>query len=161
MRVILIISVLLVFPTFASAEKWICYDQSTNEITRKVQGDCLALGICSNFNNTGMKSNCFEVTDGEYTKSFEQFVKVKSDNVVGNRVINKTQAEIDAINLTQQNQQVSDQRQESRDILTRREMLALIKAIVQEFNRSRTVDGVSTITEQQIKDALNNTINNN
>lgn len=95
MRAWILLGLILV-ATPSYAERWICYDELALNVTKRVQGDCLALGICSGFNNTGLLPNCFEATAQEFQKAQDFYVKVNISNGVGNRVIDWTQAEIDA-----------------------------------------------------------------
>lgn len=92
-RIILIIMFLLT-PCIASAEYWVCYDNTTMEINKSTQGDCLKLGICSGFNNTGVQANCFNAKKVEYDKSKQSNVKYDGNNFV-NRVVDMTTQEID------------------------------------------------------------------
>lgn len=97
----IILTVIFMFiSTTASAEYWVCYNQSTKRITKSVQGDCLSLGICSGFNNVGLQTNCFEATISQFNKSKNKFVKFENNDVV-----DMTQSEKDAIILAETNAQ--------------------------------------------------------
>jgi len=94
---IIVSSLILLIATTAHAERWVCYDGATFSITKRVEGDCLRLGICSGYNNTGIQANCVEATSVEWDKSAQQYVKFDTSVVSGSRVVDLTQAEIDAI----------------------------------------------------------------
>jgi hypothetical protein len=85
----------LFFATTAAAENWICYDETTKQVTRKVQGDCLKLGLCSGFNNTGLQDNCFEASLIEWEDSKAGNKKFDGSIISGSRVVPMTQEEID------------------------------------------------------------------
>lgn len=93
MRIFLTILFILL-PSIAKAENWVCYDQTTMEITSTAQGDCLTLGLCSGFNNTGLNPSCFEATKEELTKALGGYVKFDANSKV--RVVDMTQQEKDA-----------------------------------------------------------------
>lgn len=88
---------LMLLATPAFAEKWICYDVGSvpaNQITVRVQGDCLALGICTGPNNTGILPNCFKAENNEYNLASEVFKKVDPLASPGDRIIDWTLQEI-------------------------------------------------------------------
>lgn len=130
MRKILLI-IFLLAPQLCFAEQWIGYDNSTKKINYRNTGDCRTLGICSGFNNTGLKPYHFEAVGDEYNLSKEAYKKINISNAPGNRVIDMKQAEIDQI--------LADQAQAEKDaLITRLEkfevssediIIALIKRI--------------------------------
>ncbi len=87
---------MLLVASNAYAEKFVCYDDTTKHITKVRQGDCKVMGICLGNNNTGMLSNCFYATHSEYDQAKQSHKKVDTAQAVGSRVIDWTQAEIDA-----------------------------------------------------------------
>jgi len=88
--VTLVFSLILI--NSANAENWICYDDQ-NIITTKVQGDCLKLGLCTGFNNEGLRPDCFEASKNEYEKAASSQVKVDKGIIVGDRVVDLTEEE--------------------------------------------------------------------
>jgi hypothetical protein len=91
--------ILLLVATDVSAEAIICQKDGVpderNHLTMR-QGDCLSLGICSGFNNTGIDANCIIASDDERT-AFDQFTKIDFNVISGSRVISMTQQEQDDI----------------------------------------------------------------
>lgn len=85
--------------TNASAEFIIC--QKPGSTLRTAQGDCLKLGVCSDFNNQGLNPACIIATDQEWLDAKGQFKKLDKTIVTGSRVVDWTQSEIDAYNQAQ------------------------------------------------------------
>jgi len=79
-----------------NAEMWINYNISTLVIEGRRIGDCKKLGICSGFNNSGVSLGWFEAVKNEYDNAGLSNKKVDLSQSVGNRIIDKTQAELDA-----------------------------------------------------------------
>lgn len=103
MRKFLITILLLISTKLVFAENWICYDGQTKSITQVVQGDCKRLGLCSGFNNQGLQDNCFEASQDEYEKAGQSQVKIDPSVVSGNKVVDFTKEEKDAITLEEKN----------------------------------------------------------
>jgi len=86
----------LLIPTLAHAEMFVCFDAQDNFMDKR-QGDCLMLGICSGYNNTGLNPDCIEATQEEYDIA-SRFTEFDPNVVTGSRVVAMQQSEIDAIN---------------------------------------------------------------
>lgn len=84
----------LFMATTANAEYWVCQD---GDNLKKVQGDCMTLGLCSGFNNQGLNLSCIEATKQEYDDAGLSGKKLDKSVVTGNRIVDMTQAEKDAI----------------------------------------------------------------
>jgi hypothetical protein len=91
-KLLLIATIFLFISSSAFAEKWVC-EKATKTV--RTQGDGFKLGICGK-NNTNINPKCILATDEEYNLS-GQFKKIDKSIVSGPRVIDMTQAEIDAI----------------------------------------------------------------
>jgi len=127
---------LLVFSlicSIANAELFVC--QSSSEITqrnhlRKIQGDCMRLGVCSDFDNKGINPNCIIASKEEYDSVME-FKKLDFNVVSGSRVIDMTQAEQDALTQAEADAQaLAEQSMLDRfDVSQLELMTALIKRI--------------------------------
>ena len=94
MSKIIFFLLLLCSPVYA--EKFICFDATSKAITSVRQGDCKDMGLCSGFNNEGLQLNCIFANDIEWN-SIEKYKKIDITSVTGNRVVNFTQAEKDAL----------------------------------------------------------------
>lgn len=105
MRIFLITIFLLTSAKLVFAESWICYDEEKRPTA--IQGDCLALGLCTGFNNTGLKENCFEATKEEFEKAKESSVKFDPSVVTGNKIVDLTQEEKD-LKIAEQTQAETD-----------------------------------------------------
>jgi hypothetical protein len=91
-----VFSLFLLLAVSASAENWVCYDETTKFITRAVEGDGNALGI-TGLDNRDILSNCFEATKTEIDKARQRYKKINTTNSIGNRVVNITRAEQDSL----------------------------------------------------------------
>lgn len=87
MKKIFLFLILIFLPAIARAELWVCYDASTKEVTQTLSGDCLKLGLCSQYNNEGVRSGCFEATKEEFEKAQDQFVIYDPQVVSGSRIV--------------------------------------------------------------------------
>ena len=103
MRKLIVLLATLLVPTISHAEHWICYESKTvgavtyNDISRYITGDCLTLGLCSGFDNTGLQSQCFEAVNNEFDLVSLANKKVDPLAAAGSRIVDLTQAELDAI----------------------------------------------------------------
>jgi len=95
MRYLIVLFLFIAVP--ASAENWIC--QKPDGLSR-INGDGVTLGICAK-NNQNINPDCIEATGQEYTDAGLTYKKLDKSIVTGNRVVDMTQAEIDAIVLAQ------------------------------------------------------------
>ena len=94
---ILLTILFLAFSSISHAEDFVCFDSVTTNVKGRLRGDCLALGLCTGFNNSGLRSDCIIAEQQEYEKAGNRFTQVDASLSVGNRVIDMTQPEIDAI----------------------------------------------------------------
>ena len=92
---ILVLSVLWVDVVFA--ENWVCYDAQSFAVNKLAQGDCKSFGLCSGNNNQGLAANCIESTASEYIKAGLDFVKFDGSVISGDRIVDMTQPEKDAV----------------------------------------------------------------
>ena len=97
LRINIIASSLLLICSVASAERIVCFDAVSQRVNKRIDGDCLKLGICTDYNNQGMLANCIFATPEEWAKSSEQYVKFDGAVISGSRIVNLSQAEIDEI----------------------------------------------------------------
>lgn len=102
-KLIAVLSILLI-PNLCYAEKWICWQSTTigtvtyNAVIKRVEGDCLKMGICTGPNNTGILPECFEAKGGEFSLANNQFAVVDANQSASNRISTLSQTDIDAIN---------------------------------------------------------------
>jgi hypothetical protein len=94
MRYFLILFLLLTVP--ASAEQIVC---SKDGALTRYEGDCFKLGICSGYNNTGIKTGCIIATSGEYQNAGSRYYKLDANVVNGPRIVEMTQAEKDQLDV--------------------------------------------------------------
>lgn len=109
LRINIIASSLLLICSVASAERIVCFDAVTQRVTQTIEGDCLKTGVCSDYDNKGMASNCIFATDEEWSKAHEQYVEFDGAVVSGSRIVDLRQAKIDVI-LSQQAAEVTAQK---------------------------------------------------
>ena len=95
MNKLLMILIILLTQTLCFAEKFICYDATSKQITSKLQGDCKTFGLCSSDNNIGLQSNCIFANDIEWN-STGKYMKVDT-SMIDNRIVSMTQVEKDAL----------------------------------------------------------------
>ena len=137
--------IFILISTQAHAENWIkCVDTTIGSVNYenpvKVQGDCLALGLCSGANNTGIATNVFEATGSEWSDASQSNKKCDRLASPGFRVVNLTAQEIQDIADALASQQDSSLRTGAKnrydgqtvDGLTLR---CFAKAIIDENNR--------------------------
>jgi len=86
----------IIISTTVHAEMFVCFDAQDNFLTKR-EGDCLTLGICSSYNNTGLNPDCIIATQEEYDIA-SRFTEFDPNVVTGSRVVAMQQSEIDAIN---------------------------------------------------------------
>lgn len=119
----------LLIPTLAHAEMFVCFDDTGN-FNRKTAGDCMKLGLCSDYNNQGLDPDCIIATKEEYDKA-AKFTEKDGNAVVGSRVKDMEQAEIDAILQAEADAQKAAQieRAERLDFTMQDVIVALVKRI--------------------------------
>lgn len=144
---ILVLSLLITTPAFA--EMWICYDDTTKKITKRVNGDCKTLGLCSGFNNTGLQANCFEAKVVEWSDSRLANKKIDPSNPT-NKVIDLTQVEIDAETTKAQADADASAKAaaDNLDVSVKDVMTAFINV----YNKKMTIE--SRITTKELKDQI-------
>ncbi len=104
MRKLIVILATLFIPSICHAEHWICWQSTTigtvtyNAVTKRVEGDCLKMGICTGQNNTGISPECFEAKGGEFNLANNQFAVADSNQSAGNRISALSQTDINSIN---------------------------------------------------------------
>ena len=101
MKYLMFVILVLICST-ANAESWIkCVDTTIGNVTyqkpHKVQGDCLALGLCSGANNTGLATNVFEAVGSEWNDASGTNKKCDMQASAGFRIISLTAQEISDI----------------------------------------------------------------
>jgi len=149
--------IVLLITTPAFAEKWICYDELNFSIVKRVQGDCLNLGVCSGANNTGIASNCFEATAQEYQAGSQFFKKINTSALIGSRVIDWTQQEIDSYIAAQASSTDASIREESKtgfDGFNSQALAykALVEILIDEINLLRQAITEMTVETNQLTD---------
>lgn len=148
----------LLIPTIAHAEMFVCFDAQQNFMDKR-QGDCLTMGLCSDYNNQGLNPNCIIATDEEYNTAL-RFTEFDPNVVTGSRVVPMQQAEIDAILADEALQSKLDQRIGEKAQYNAIYLKSLVLIIIDEINIQRqwTVDfkaavaGASTLA--QLKTAV-------
>jgi len=152
MKKILITFLLLLSTNSVIAEQFICFDAQDNFL-HKTSGDCLTLGICSGFNNTGLNPDCIIATQEEYDIA-SRFTEFDGNVVVGSRVVAMQQSEIDAINASDALASKLALRQGEKAQYDIIHLRALIEIILSEINILRVNDGLSQRTLIQLRNAL-------
>jgi crotonobetainyl-CoA:carnitine CoA-transferase CaiB-like acyl-CoA transferase len=105
MRKVYIITLILAsFSLTAHAEMFVCFDEDGNYQSKR-QGDCMTLGLCSDYNNQGLDEDCIIASKEEYDKA-SKYTERDGNAVVGSRVKDMEQSEIDAINAAEEAAQV-------------------------------------------------------
>lgn len=142
---ILVLSILLL-TTNAFAEKWVC--QKGNSLIKK-EGDGVRLGVCD-VNNTNIAPQCILATEEEYNLASQQYKKLDKSIVTGSRIIDMTQAEIDALVLSEQSAQAQADTIATEDLsVTLKEAFT---AFIKVYNSKHKA--VERITKQELIEQL-------
>lgn len=86
---------ILVFCNQAEAARWVIFDEVTKQVKRTAIGG-VKVG-CANDGYVIIQSNCIWATTQEFDDAQQPNKKVDKSIIMGSRVIDMTQAEIDAI----------------------------------------------------------------
>lgn len=133
----------------ANAEMFVCHDEK-GVITERHEGDCMALGICSDFNNQGMRQDCFEATAEEYQKASSRFTIYDATILDGSRVVDMKQEDIDAIIVAEKVAQDTATKEAQKAVFDTDEWQVALKILLQEAKSTKTVEEVT----QEIKDEI-------
>ena len=138
----------ILIPTIANAEMFVCYDQ-IGTFQSKQQGDCLSMGICSDFNNQGMREGCFEATVSEYNKA-SRFTVFDGNIVNGDRVIDMKQSDIDAILAAEQAAQEQATKEAQKATFDTPEWQSVLTVIKNNIVTIKTVEELTNEVKAEI-----------
>lgn len=149
-RLGMMISIFLLSSGVCHAAYFVCQVDATvderNHLVKR-QGDCLKLGVCSGFNNTGVDENCIIATKAEYDAA-GPFKKLDKGVVSGSRVVDMTQAEQDAITQAEADAELAAKQAavDKLDVSIEDVIVALVKRI----NVRLSSAGLSPITKAEV-----------
>ena len=105
-KIIFLICIALLLTSKTFAENWVCQDSGKLVL---LQGDCFKMGLCSGFNNTGILPNCIEATESEWLNAKLPNKKLNDSALIGLRIEDMSQAEIDLRDQTFENERNQEQ----------------------------------------------------
>jgi len=146
----------IIICTQTHAAHWIKYDPVTNLNPRCIIGDGVKVGAVAGYDTYDIPLSGWLASDFQECEDAKgSFDKIDPSIITGSRVVDWTQAEIDAFNLARQTARTLSNRTVSKAQFNQTHLKAFVKILLKQINISRTNDGLSTFIIQQLKDAIN------